>query len=97
MKIAIVGAGLAGLTAAVDLVDAGLGDLVEMGAVEGRAGIAGAVQRLRGLAAVGVEGHQLLAGGGPDATDCRRSQTHVMMMMAKVMMMVPYSIHSWIH
>src|SRR5574341_291984 len=39
----------------VDLVDARLGDLIEVAAVEGGAGIAGASQRARGLAARGVE------------------------------------------
>ena len=51
----------------IDLVDARLGDLVEVRAVEGGAGVAGAVQRARGLAAGGIEGDQRGAGGGPDA------------------------------
>ncbi|MCY1527517.1 hypothetical protein D9M68_625850 [compost metagenome] len=49
----------------VDLVDARLDDLIEAGAVEGGAGVAGDVDAARGFAARGVEGDQLLAGGGP--------------------------------
>ena len=51
----------------IDLVDARFGDLVEVRAVEGGAGVAGAVERARELAALGIEGDQLGAGGGPDA------------------------------
>ncbi len=51
----------------IDLVDARLGDLVEVRAVEGGAGVAGAVERARELAARGIEGDQPGAGGGPDA------------------------------
>ncbi len=40
----------------IDLVDARLGDLIEVLAVEGGAGVAGALERARGLAARGIEG-----------------------------------------
>ena len=51
----------------IDLVDARGGDLVQVRAVEGGAGIAGAIERARGLAAGGVEGDELRTGGGPHA------------------------------
>src|ERR1700730_2972623 len=51
----------------IDLVDARCGDLVEVRAVEGGAGVAGALERARELAALGIEGDQLRSGGGPDA------------------------------
>ncbi|WP_296892534.1 hypothetical protein [Thiobacillus sp.] len=51
----------------IDLVDACVGDLVEVRAVEGGAGVAGAIERMCELAAVGVEGDQPGSGGGPDA------------------------------
>src|SRR5690606_7265374 len=50
----------------VDPVDPSIGDLVQPGAVEGRAGIAGAVERAYDFAAVRVQGQQARAGGGPD-------------------------------
>jgi hypothetical protein len=50
----------------IDLVDASLGDLVQVGAIERGAGVAGHLQRARGLAAAGIEGDQGGAGGGPD-------------------------------
>ena len=63
----------------IDLVDARLGDLVEMRAVERGAGVAGAVERARELAALGIERDQLGARGGPhvaavvrDAVDLAR-------------------------
>ena len=42
----------------IDLVDARFGDLVEVRAVEGGAGVAGAVERARDLSALGIEGDQ---------------------------------------
>src|SRR5262245_65608788 len=51
----------------IDLVDARLGDLIEVLAVEGGAGVAGALERTGGLAACGIEGDQLRTGGGPNA------------------------------
>jgi hypothetical protein len=51
----------------IDLVDAGLGDLVEVGAVERGAGVAGALERAGDLAAGGVESEQFRAGRGPHA------------------------------
>src|SRR5205085_9763617 len=51
----------------IDLVDARLGDLVEVLAVERGARVAGAVERARGLAALGIERNQLRAGRGPHA------------------------------
>ena len=51
----------------IDLVDPRFGDLVEVRAVERGAGVAGAVERARELAAFGIEGDQLGSGGGPDA------------------------------
>src|SRR5687768_5048325 len=50
----------------IDLVDARLGDLVEIPAVEGAAGVAGALERARGLAALGIERDQLRTEGRPD-------------------------------
>src|SRR4029077_8423373 len=50
----------------IDLVDARLGDLIKVPAIEGGAGVASAVERARGLAALGIEGDQLGPGGGPD-------------------------------
>mmetsp|Transcript_23675 Transcript_23675/g.56340 ORF Transcript_23675/g.56340 Transcript_23675/m.56340 type:complete len:258 (-) Transcript_23675:185-958(-) len=51
----------------VDLVDARLGDLVEMLAVEGRARIGGLGQAAQHRAGGGVDGQQFSARGGPDA------------------------------
>ena len=51
----------------IDLVDARFGDLVEVRAVEGGAGVGGALERARELAALGIEGDQPGTGGGPDA------------------------------
>src|SRR5439155_22523252 len=51
----------------IDLVDPRFGDLVEMAAVECRAGVARAVERSRRLATGRVEGDQLRARRRPDA------------------------------
>src|SRR5262249_1000737 len=50
----------------VDLLDAALGDLEQVPAVEGRARMGGDVDRARRLAARRIEGGQLLAGRHPD-------------------------------
>src|SRR4029077_12815065 len=51
----------------IDLVNARFGDLVKVRAVEGGAGVAGAVERAREPTALGIEGDQLGSGGGPGA------------------------------
>jgi len=62
----------------LDLVDARFGDLVEVGAVEGRAGVAGASQRAHGLAAFGVERDERGAGRGPDIVAIVSDAVHVL-------------------
>src|SRR6185295_10153619 len=69
-RIPIVGGGdgrhhLAG--GGIDLVDARLGDLVEVGAVESGAGVARAVELAGDLAARGIERDEAVVRSGPDA------------------------------
>ena len=50
----------------IDLLDAILGDLKQVLAVEGRSGMRGDIDRAQRLAARRIEGVQLVAGGKPD-------------------------------
>jgi hypothetical protein len=50
----------------IDLVDARFGDLVEVRAVEGSAGVGGAIERARELAALRIDGNESGPDGGPD-------------------------------
>src|SRR5690606_10687005 len=60
----------------VDLLDALFGDLVEMSAVEGGAGVAVAFDRARGLAGVRIDGEQARAGRGPDVATIEAHAVH---------------------
>src|SRR5690606_29955084 len=65
-----------GAVGGVDLLDALFGDLVEVGAVEGCAGVAVAFDRARGLAGVRIDGEQARAGRGPDVAAVEAHAVH---------------------
>ena len=56
----------------VDLLDTILGDLKQVLAVEGGSGMRGDIDRARRLAALRIEGVQLVAGGKPDVPTVKR-------------------------
>ena len=61
----------------VDLLDAILGDLKQVPAVEGRSGMRGHIDRAQQLAARRIERVQRLTGGKPDVLTVERNPVHV--------------------
>ena len=60
----------------IDLLDAILGELIEMPAVEGRAGVGGDADRARLIPALRIEGVELVSGREPDAAAVERNPAH---------------------
>src|SRR6185503_9030061 len=61
----------------IDLLDAILGDLVQVLAIERGSGMRGRLDRSQWLAALRIEGDQLVSGGEPDALAVVRDAVHV--------------------
>jgi hypothetical protein len=60
----------------IDLLDAVLGDLIQVAAVEGRPGMRGHIDRAQCLPARGIQGVQRVAGGEPDVLAVIRDSMH---------------------
>src|SRR5262245_4797869 len=61
----------------IDLLNAILGDLIEVLAIERRSGVGGDVDRTHGLPARGIKGIQLVSGCKPDVPTIERDPMHV--------------------
>jgi glyoxylase-like metal-dependent hydrolase (beta-lactamase superfamily II) len=62
----------------IDLLDAILGELKQVLAVEGRSGVRGDVDRAQHFAALGIEGIQLFSSGKPDLLAVVRDSSHAL-------------------
>src|SRR5262249_46304971 len=62
----------------IDLLDAILGDLIQVLAVEGRSGMRGGIDRAQRFSARRVEGVQLVSGRKPDALTVKRHPMHAL-------------------